>query len=254
MPRGVASIDPQDSPFSLSSLSRHATPRRPHLGLACCCHRHHPLYYPTTSPSRSSPPLLLPRPLPSVYPAGTPARPSFLVYFPFYHLARTFSRLSHTHWGSHTIADFSLPAMRTPPSSPRRAATIPTAARMLLRRSIEADALSSNHAESDGSDELLRIPGLDPSATLRMEIKAMPLETREREKLLTDGTSASSQKIALNFCGDPISVSRSLKLNTSENIYVRVLSYFLFASSALKWKCCLFLWIISIIFASCEKY
>lgn len=103
---------------------------------------------------------------------------------------------------------------------------------MLLGRSIEADALSSNHVESDGSDELLQIPGLDPSATLRMEIKAMPLETRE--KLLTDETSASSRKIALNFCGDPISISPSFKSNISEKKCTLGSYHFLFASFILR--------------------
>jgi len=41
----------------------------------------------------------------------------------------------------------------------------------LLRRSIEADALSPNHAESDGSDELSRIRGWIPRQSFEWRSK-----------------------------------------------------------------------------------
>lgn len=172
MPRGVASIDPQNSPLS-SSLLFPAVRVSGLLAAAAALQPHHrrrvlPRRFLPVPPSS---------PCPSRYPAGAPAiLPGLLPFLPS--RSHFLARLSHIPAPT-PLLDFSLPAMRTPPSSPRHHHPR-RRARMLLRRSIEADALSSNHAESDGSDELLRIPGLDPSAILRMKIKAMPLWKRGR--------------------------------------------------------------------------
>lgn len=145
MPRGVASIDPQNFP---------PLPHRPRLGLA------RRAAAPPRS-SRSSPPSLPRAPLVPgtvVYPLRRPDHPSW------------FTSL-FTVSLSHLPAPPRTPAPTPPPTSLFRRCRNPTIAHRhhhpdggaaLFRRSIEADALSSNHAESDGSDELLRIRGWIP--------------------------------------------------------------------------------------------
>lgn len=134
MPRGVASIDPQDFPL---------LPRRPRLRLA------RRAVAPPRS-SRSSPPFLPPSPLfvPRYrrVPLRRPDHPSWFTSLFTVSLSHLSAPLAHT--GSHRL----LSSGDAEPHHPDGGAA-------LLRRSIEADALSSNHAESDGSDELLRRSG-----------------------------------------------------------------------------------------------
>lgn len=145
MPRGVASIDPQDLPLPPADRVSGSPRRRPTTLVA---------FFPAVS----SPPCPPPLPLHPRYrraPLRRPDHPSWftsLFTVSLSHLPAPLAHRPHT-----AAADFSLPAMPTPPSPSRH--HHPDGGAALLRRSIEADALSSNHAESDGSDETFADPG-----------------------------------------------------------------------------------------------
>lgn len=192
MPRGVASIDPQDSPLPLlfpavrisSSLAAAAA-----------------LFYPTIAvvlPRRFFPVPPLSSSLCSRVPRRRPGHPSWFTSLFTVSLAHFPAFLAHT--GSHTIVDFSLPAMRTPPSSPRRhhpdgGADVTSS--FDRGRCLELESRRVGRIRRTFADPGARSLG-SPSNGDQSHAAG-----NEREAS-TNGTSVSSQKIALNFCGDPI--------------------------------------------------
>ena len=164
MPRGVASIDPQDSlffPTDRVSGSLAALPL-PH-------HAH-----------RASSPLL-PLPFPPRYrrvPLRRPDHPSWFTSLFTVSLSHLPARLSHTlHRLPHRGRLLS--SVDAEPHHHHRHHH-PDGGVALLGRSIEADVLSSNHAESDRSDELLRIRGWIPRQPFEWRSKPSRWK-RERE-------------------------------------------------------------------------
>lgn len=220
MPRGVASIDPQDCPLPLPLLfpaaaSRARSPPPPP-----------PRYFtppsPPFFPAASFPSLPSPLPLSRV-PRRRPGHPSWFTSLFTVSLAHFPAFLAHT--GSHTIVDFSLPAMRTPPSSPRRhhpdgGADVTSS--FDRGRCLELESRRVGRIRRTFADPGARSLG-SPSNGDQSHAAG-----NEREAI-ANRTSASSQKIALNFCGDPI-----FNLAFIEIKYIgeyTLGSYFLFVSS-----------------------
>lgn len=183
MPRGVASIDPQDSPLPLllpavrisGSLAAAA---------ALLPHHHHRVlprrFFPVRPPS-SSPCSRVPR--------RRPGHPSWFTSLFTVSLAHFPASLAHT--GSHTT-DFSLPAMRTPPSSPRRhhpdgGADVTSS--FDRGRCLELESRRVRRIRRTFADPGARSLG-NPSNGDQSHAAGS-----EREAI-TDGTSASSKKIS----------------------------------------------------------
>jgi len=168
VPRGVASIDPQDSlffPTDRVSGSLAALPL-PH-------HAH-----------RASSPLL-PFPFHPRYrrvPLRRPDHPSWFTSLFTVSLSHLPARLSHTTPAPTPRPTSLFRRCRTPPSSS------PPPSRRRRGVTWSFDRGRCLELESRRVRQIRRTfadPGLDPSATLRMEIKAEPLETRERSTAQT---------------------------------------------------------------------
>jgi hypothetical protein len=173
VPRRVASIDPQDFPC----LPRRSPPAPPVPPVSCvrppvaACPHHAVAFFPHQLP-RPAPPTPVSSVArvaasPPVVPLRRPDYPSWFTSLSAISLA--LSRVSRNR------APTSPPILfrRCGPHH-RRSTTHhhpAAAARWLLRRSIEADALSPNHAESDGSEELLRVRGWIPRQSFEWRSK-----------------------------------------------------------------------------------
>lgn len=224
MPRGVASIDPQD--FPCPPLP--AVPPPPQSRWV-----RSPAATDPTTPPRSSPPLLyrsLPpdprfifRPSVSLVvsllriPLRRPGYPSW--FTSLFTISLALSRVSRNR------------APTSPPTSlfrrcephHRRFATHHHPAAAAARHSVTSsfDRGRCLEPESRRVRQIRRTfagPGLDPSATLRMEIKAGPLKMKAKLRAYP-GLLPLQKMIALNFCRDPISLSAQsvLRSNILEN-------------------------------------